>query len=133
MKATQRDPLLATLDPLIVAIGATVIDPDHIRPGDVTLEVDGVMVAAIRLPALHGALERMIEAVERELGGKLSDLSRTNAVRSLCVAQLKTSLTQWASHESLSITISTHCTASYLEFSQVHCADFVVCSFLNHQ
>ena len=56
MKATQRDPLLATLDPLIVAIGATVIDPDHIRPGDVTLEVDGVMVAAIRLPALHGAL-----------------------------------------------------------------------------
>jgi hypothetical protein len=83
MKATQRDPLLATLDPLIAAIGATVIDPDHIRPGDVTLEVDGIIVAAIRLPALHGALERMIEAVERELGAKLSDLSRTLKQRAI--------------------------------------------------
>ena len=34
------------------------------------------MVAAVRLAPLHGALERVIEGVERELGGKLSALSR---------------------------------------------------------
>ena len=83
MKAIQRDPLLATLDPLIAAIGATVIGLDHIKPGDVQLEVDGVVVAAVRLPALHGALERMIDAVERELGAKLSDLSRTLKQRAI--------------------------------------------------
>ena len=43
----------------------------------------GVVVAAIRLPALHGALDRMIESVERELGAKLSDLSRTAKQRAI--------------------------------------------------
>ena len=74
MKDSRQDPLLKTIKPLIDAIGGSLIDVDHIKNGDVTLEVEGVIVAAVRLPALHGALDRMIESVERELGAKLSDL-----------------------------------------------------------
>ncbi len=40
------------------------------------LEWDGEIVAAIRLPPLHGALDRLIEGVEREMGGRLAELSR---------------------------------------------------------
>jgi DNA invertase Pin-like site-specific DNA recombinase len=83
MKDHKRDSLLTTIKPLISAIGGVLIDVDHIKNGDVTLEVDGIIVAAIRLPALHGALERMIESVERELGTKLSDLSRTAKQRAI--------------------------------------------------
>jgi hypothetical protein len=83
MKATAQDSLIKTIEPLLAAIGATLIDPDHIKPGDVPLESNGVVVAAVRLPALHGALDRMIESVERELGAKLSDLSRTAKQRAI--------------------------------------------------
>ena len=83
MKATHQDPLIKTIEPLIAAIGGTLIDADSVKPSDVTLEVDGVFVAAVRLPALHGALDRMIESVERELGAKLSDLSRTSKQRAI--------------------------------------------------
>ncbi|MSW12777.1 MAG: transcriptional regulator, partial [Actinobacteria bacterium] len=54
MKVTRQDPLLKTIEPLIAAIGGLLIDVDQIKNGDVTLEVDGVVVAAVRLPALHG-------------------------------------------------------------------------------
>lgn len=37
---------------------------------------DGVLVGGVRLPALHGVLNQLIESVERELGGSLKDLSR---------------------------------------------------------
>jgi len=83
MKNHKGDSLLTTIEPLISAIGGELIDVDHIKNGDVTLEVDGVIVAAVRLPALHGALDRMIEAVERELDAKLSDLSRTSKQRAI--------------------------------------------------
>ena len=83
MKATAQDSLIKTIEPLLAAIGATLIDPDHIKPGDVPLESNGVVIAAVRLPALHGALDRMIESVERELGAKLSDLSRTAKQRAI--------------------------------------------------
>lgn len=75
---TDKALLLTTIEPLISAIGGSLIDVDQIKASDVTLEINGVIVAAVRLPALHGALDRLIEAVERELGAKLSDLSRTD-------------------------------------------------------
>ena len=46
------------------------------QSGDVALSWDGATIAAVRLPPLHGALDRVIEGVERDLGGKLSTLSR---------------------------------------------------------
>jgi predicted transcriptional regulator YheO len=42
------------------------------------LEWDGEIIAAVRLPRLQGALDRLIEQVEKELGARLPDLSRNN-------------------------------------------------------
>ena len=83
MKTARQEPMIKAIKPLIAAIGATLIDVDSIKPSDVPIEVDGIVVAGVRLPALHGALERMIDSVERELGAKLSDLSRTAKQRAI--------------------------------------------------
>jgi len=37
----------------------------------------------VRLPALHGAMDRLIDSVERELGGKLALLSRAEKQRAI--------------------------------------------------
>lgn len=64
------------LTPLLKATGAMIVPVESMQPSDVTLSWGGDVVAAVRLAPLHGALERVIEGVERELGGKLSALSR---------------------------------------------------------
>ncbi len=64
------------LKPLLDATGATIVPVDLIQGSDVALRWNGETVAAVRLAPLHGALDRVIESVERELGGKLSTLSR---------------------------------------------------------
>jgi HTH domain len=74
---------------LAVALGAEVVAPDAIRAGDITLEWEGRTVGGFRpAPAhgLHGALERMMADVERELGTPLRSLGREDrqaAVRML--------------------------------------------------
>ena len=35
------------------------------------------------MPALHGALDRLIESVEKELGGSLKELSRNDKQRAI--------------------------------------------------
>lgn len=64
------------LKPLLDATGATIVPVDLIQGSDVALRWNGETVVAVRLAPLHGALDRVIESVERELGGKLSTLSR---------------------------------------------------------
>lgn len=39
---------------------------------------EGVVIGGVRLPALHGVLNQIIESVERELGSSLKDLSRND-------------------------------------------------------
>jgi predicted transcriptional regulator YheO len=46
------------------------------EPSDLPLVWEGEEVAAVRLPPLHGALDRLVEGVERDLGGRLAELSR---------------------------------------------------------
>jgi hypothetical protein len=64
------------LQPLMVATGAQFVSAEAAQAGDITLRLGDRVVGAVRLPALHGALDRVIDSVERELGGKLSELSR---------------------------------------------------------
>ncbi len=72
-----RHPLLGAVEALASAVGGELVDdPERIEPGDIPLAWDGTPVGAFRLPQLHGALDRLIEQVERELGGELADLSR---------------------------------------------------------
>lgn len=75
---TIPDPrqLEALLKPLLDATGATIVPIKTMQAGDIALSWEGEEVVVVRLAPLHGVLERVIEGVERELGGRLSTLSR---------------------------------------------------------
>lgn len=76
-------PLVRAVRPVVDAVGATLVDPGDAEASDVPLVWDGVTIAAVRLPPLHGALDRLIDAVETELGGKLPMLSREDKQRAV--------------------------------------------------
>jgi transcriptional regulator with XRE-family HTH domain len=69
-------PVLATLQPLVDALGCSVIDATQIEAADIPLGYEGELIAAVRLPDLHGALARLIDSVEREMGQQLPDMNR---------------------------------------------------------
>ena len=69
-------PVLATLQPLVDALGCSMIDSSQIEAADIPLVYEGELIAAVRLPDLHGALARLIDLVEREMGQQLPDMNR---------------------------------------------------------
>jgi len=69
---------LASLRSVAVEIGAT-----QLRPTDVELHWQGELVGGLRMPDLRSALPRLIRQVERELGGRLRDLSREEKQRAI--------------------------------------------------
>lgn len=71
-----QHPLLTAVKPILDAVGAQLISVDDARISDMALEWDGEIIAAVRLPQLYGALDRLIEQVEKELGCPLPNLSR---------------------------------------------------------
>ena len=87
MTTSDRHPLLVAVEPIVRAVGGQLVDdPSRIEAGDIPLVWSGHTVGAFRRPPLHGALDRLIEQVEGELGGRLPDLSREDkqeAVRRL--------------------------------------------------
>ncbi|MCY3926466.1 MAG: helix-turn-helix domain-containing protein [bacterium] len=70
-------PVWGTLRPVAAAVGGELLLPSERAVGDIPLEFGGETVGVLRLGGLDGALGRLIESVERELGGSLPDLSRT--------------------------------------------------------
>lgn len=64
------------LRPVVEALGCSLVSGDEMEPSDLPLEFDGAVVIGIRPPALHGALDRLIEGVESELGCPLARMSR---------------------------------------------------------
>lgn len=86
MTATDRGaphPLVIAIAPILDALGASLVAAREREPADVPLVWDGEMIAAVRLPPLHGALDRLIETVEVELGGPLPSLSREDKQRAV--------------------------------------------------
>lgn len=69
-------PLLVAVAPMVEATGSTIVPVDDAGPGDIPLMWEGAPLVMVRVGALHGALDRLIESVERELGARLPDLSR---------------------------------------------------------
>jgi hypothetical protein len=69
--------------PVIDAVGATLVPADEREASDVPLVWEGRVVAAVRMPPLHGALDRLIDAVETELGGRLPELGREEKQRAV--------------------------------------------------
>jgi HTH domain len=65
------------------ALGATVVPPAGLAAGDIPLRWDDELVGGLRLPGVHGALDRTIAAVESELGAPLAELSREDKQRAV--------------------------------------------------
>ena len=77
---------LRALRPVVDSLGASVVPPRSAAPGDLPVRWDGEIVGYVRAGELHGALDRLVGSVERELGGALADLDRAHkqeAVRRL--------------------------------------------------
>lgn len=79
----QVHPLIQAARPVVEAVGATFVSVDDAEPSDVPLVWDGATIAAVRMPPLHGALDRLIDAVEVELGASLPLLSREDKQRAI--------------------------------------------------
>ncbi len=82
----QIQELLSELRPAVESLGARVIPVRSSRSGDEPVVWQGETVAYVRLNELHGALERAVASVEREIGGRLSEMDRAQkqaAVRGL--------------------------------------------------
>ncbi len=76
-------PLLVAVQPVVEAVGATIVAPEHREASDVPLVWNGEVLAVVRMPPLHGALDRLIDSVEAELGGRLPDLEREDKQRAV--------------------------------------------------
>ena len=76
-------PLLVAVQPVVDAVGATIVAPEHREASDVPLVWNGEILAVVRMPPLHGALDRLIDSVEAELGGRLPDLGREDKQRAV--------------------------------------------------
>jgi HTH domain len=76
-------PLLSAVRPVVDAVGAKLVAAEEREASDVPLVWDGEVVGAVRMPPLHGALDRLIDAVEAELGGRLPELTREDKQRAV--------------------------------------------------
>ena len=75
--------LLEAIKPVLDAVGATLVPVDERQSSDIPLVWEGVTVAVVRTPQLHGALDRLIESVESDLGGRLGELRREDKQRAV--------------------------------------------------
>jgi hypothetical protein len=83
VKRLPRHPLVLAVKPIVDALGAQLLPLDSREPGDVPLKWEGEEVAVVRMAPLQGALERLIESVERELGQRLPQLSREDKQKAI--------------------------------------------------
>jgi hypothetical protein len=79
----RRHPLLVAMTPVADALGATLVSVARVRDGDIPLSWEGEVVGGLRLPGVHGTLERMVAAVEAELDARLDKLSREDKQRAV--------------------------------------------------
>lgn len=68
---------------MVKALGARIVDTSEALATDIPLVWEGVTLGVLRLPQLTGALDRLIDQVETELGGNLEDLSREDKQRAV--------------------------------------------------
>ncbi|MCL1597695.1 MAG: helix-turn-helix domain-containing protein [Actinomycetia bacterium] len=68
-------PLASAIEPLLDALGATVVDLDQVTDADITLYWDDEPAVGVRLAGIV-SLERLVVTVEGQLGSPLADLDR---------------------------------------------------------
>ncbi len=74
--SSMHEAIVAMLQPVVESLGCSFVSREEMEPSDVPIEFDGDVVIGVRPPALHGALDRLIEGVEHELGCRLAQMSR---------------------------------------------------------
>ena len=67
---------LDAVQPVIEALGGCVIGEHEAEPTDIELAWNGKIVGYVRGSELHGALDRLMQSVEREIGVELADMTR---------------------------------------------------------
>jgi hypothetical protein len=83
MSGLPRHPFVLAVKPIVEALGASLVPADEREAGDMPLRWEGAIIAAVRMAPLHGALDRLIEAVEREFGAALPSLPREDKQRAI--------------------------------------------------
>ena len=83
MSDLPQHTLIDAVKPVLDMLGAHIIPVEDALISDRALEWDGEIIAAVRLPHLQGALDRLIATVETELGGPLRQLSREDKQRAV--------------------------------------------------
>jgi len=78
-----RHPVVLAVRPIVEALGATLVPVESGEPGDLPLRWEGAVLAMVRMAPLHGALDRLIDGVQRELGGPLPSLAREDKQRAV--------------------------------------------------
>jgi hypothetical protein len=78
----QPHPLADAIEPLVEAIGGSIIDIDETTNRDITLEWEGEPAVGVRVVDIV-SLERLVATVEDQLGSPLSDLSRADKQRAV--------------------------------------------------
>ncbi len=71
-----RAAILDGLAPVAAALGASIVDADAVAEGDVEIVVAGRRLGGLRVQGLQGALDRLIEQIEREIGRPVHSLDR---------------------------------------------------------
>ena len=83
MSKLPRHPLVLAVKPVVEALGASLVPVEDREPGDLPLKWEGAVLAVVRMAPLHGALDRLIESVEREFGAALPTLAREDKQRAI--------------------------------------------------
>ena len=83
MTKLPRHPVVLAVRPVVEALGASLVANEDREPGDLPLTWEGRIIAGVRIAPLHGALDRLIEGVEREFGAKLPTLEREDKQRAV--------------------------------------------------
>ena len=72
----NEHPLFSAIEPLLQAIGGTVVSPREVAAGDIPLVWEGDLIGAVRVASLDGALDRIVGQIEDEFGAELKDMDR---------------------------------------------------------
>jgi hypothetical protein len=69
-------PLLEAVAPVAEAAGGTLVDVEQLADGDIPLRWEGRVVGGFRPGGLQGALDRLLQQIEAEVGAPVSRLDR---------------------------------------------------------
>ncbi len=78
----RRHPLAGAIEPLLDALGATIIDVDDVTDGDIVLYWDDEPAVGVRLSEIV-SLDRLVATVEEQLGSPLAELDRAGKQRAV--------------------------------------------------